>query len=326
MSLVDSRWTLNNKKNNMKKLFFFFAAAMMAGSMMAQTALQNYNVSLGENEKWKVPTTNPFEEREEAIATDYANQIKSSALFRAMGGESVNEYDIMQFMSDLSHGDVSDYSSIFGSIGHKLIQNKRFRDFLADRICALLKDMCRLYPASTKKTILNLIDEVISVTDQMELHKYELADGEELQKDGKIIIGRTREELNVIYSWEGFFARRMLIDNISLSEIRGYLQTARKAVADEDVSHKPEYVACYTVNNDLKVVQATDRVFCRFRNGKQEDGVSSVTYLHDATGTYYKILGPYIWQDYDGRWQCVATSTLYDSDGNTIYTEVIPRD
>ena len=159
--------------------------------------------------------------------------------------------------------------------------------------------MCRLYPASAKKNILSLLDRAINLINYMEKHTYTVTeatitykDGDTrtikaLQKDGKIIGGNmTDEELDIIYGMEGFFARRMLIDNISLSEIRAYLQTARKAVAGEDVSRKPEYIACYTINNDLKVVQATDRFFCRFRNGKQEDGVSSVTYLHDATGTY----------------------------------------
>ena len=320
----------------MKKLFFFFAAAMMAGSMMAQTALQNYNVSLGENEKWKVPTTNPFEEREEAIATDYANQIKSSALFRAMGGEEVRTNTIKDLMQEVKTGSYYFPNWIFGSIGKKLIQNKRFRDFLADRCIAILKEMCRLYPASTKKAMLRPIDEVLSIIDYMEKHTYKIAertyvygDGDtwtdlELLKDGIWLDEYPEEE-----SWagvggtEGSLARRVLLDNISLSEMRAYLQAARKAITDEDVSRRPEYVACYTVNDDLKVFQATDRVFCRFRNGKQSHEAEYITVLSDATGTYYKIIGPFRWNLHDGDWHYDAISTLYDSDGNTIYTDII---
>ena len=323
----------------MKRIFFFFAAAMMAGNMMAQTAVHNHTVTLNDGDTWEFPMTNPYEDAEIEISKNYAHQIESSALFRAMGGEEFLYGEVRGLMHSTAAGEFDKFHFQQGYLGHKLIQNKRFRDFLADRFCAILKDMCRLYPASAKKNILSLLDRAINIINYMGKHTYTVTeatitykDGDTrtikaLQKDGKIIGGNmTDEELDIIYGMEGFFARRMLIDNISLSEIRAYLQTARKAVAGEDVSRKPEYIVCYTINNDLKVVQATDRVFCRFRNGKQEDGVSSVTYLHDATGTYYKILGPYIWQDYDGRWQCVATSTLYDSDGNTIYTEVIPRD
>ncbi len=312
----------------MKKIFFLFAAAIMAGSMMAQTAVQNYTVTLSDGETWGIPATNPYEADEAAIAKSYADQVASSALFRAMGGEEILpsntlEYSFKDLMESLKAGAFYRDWEIWNIVRGKLLQNKRFREFIADRICALLKDMCQLYPASTKKTILNLLDEAISVTDQMEKHTYELADGDELQKDGKIITGRTREELNLIYSWEGLFARRIVIDNISLSEIRGYLQAARKAVADEDVSRKPEYVACYTLNNDLKVILATDRVFCRFRNGKQADEVLSITYLRDATGEYYKIIGQTWEQGVYGMWWSQTISILYDSDGNKIYENIV---
>jgi hypothetical protein len=322
----------------MKRIFFFFAAAIMAGSMMAQTAVHNHTVTLNDGDTWEFPMTNPYEDAEIEISKNYAHQIESSALFRAMGGEEFLYGEVQGLMHSTAAGEFDNFHFKQGYLGHKLIQNKRFRDFLADRFCAILKDMCRLYPASTKKTLLGMIDKVLGVTDHVEQHTYKIVkythqnrDGstwveEALQKDGKIYRDNiTGQDAEVVYGLEGFIARRMLYDNISLSEMRAYLQAARKAVADEDVSQNKEYMACYTINSDLKVFIATEKYMCRFRNGKQIDEISSITYLKDATGTYYKIIGQYTWRQHAGRGQQIATSTLYDNEGNKIYEDIVTK-
>jgi len=326
----------------MKRLFYIFVTLLMAGNMMAQTAVQNYTVTLRDGETWNVPNTNPYEADEKALAGDYAQQITSSALFRAMGGgEKIENWRMASCIERFIDYSIKGYTAnpiwwAIGDLEHKLVQNKRFRDFLMDRCCAIFKDMCRLYPASTKKTILGMIDKVLGVTDQVEQHTYKIVkythqnrDGstwveEALQRDGKIYRDNiTDQDAEVVYGLEGFIARRMLYDNISLSEMRAYLQAARNAVVDEDVSQNKEYMACYTINSDLKVFIATEKYMCRFRNGKQIDGISSITYLKDATGTYYKIIGQYTWQQHAGRGQQVAPCTLYDNEGNKIYEDIV---
>lgn len=333
-----------------KRLFLLIFATSMAVGVAAQTAVDVYDIDLEDGDEFEISTyvdNKAYGEQEKSIAKDFANQLKSSALYRAIAGEDADTYQgTLEFgIEDLIEGTKSDrFSPIIewlwfrAEMFHKLAQNKIFRNFMKDRACEILKVLCKLYPASTKQVILDKIDKASRLLDEMSKHNYALVktphkyhDGtvyysKDLQKDGKVLGDKmTQKEVEMVFGLEGWFARRMVIDGISLAEMKEFFKTARQAVAGVDVSQKPMYAECYNINKDLKVFVGTDDVFCQFANGKKIPKLYSITFMKDPTGSYYKIINNLeeVWVMNQNKWVKQARSVLYTDKGEKVFEEKI---
>lgn len=329
-----------------KKPLPIIAALLLTMTAHAQTADEHHSLTLGDGQTWTVPdATKLYAEETKALCEDYSDQITSSALYRAMGGDEHiqdfrMQYCMEKFVQNTLKGEaLNPVWWAVGELEHGLIQNKRFRDFLSGRINDLLVEMCELYPSFTKQKIISLLDDIIALVDRMGQHSYKIvkvthhgSNGstwveDALQKDNRILEldKMTQKEIDWVFGLEGRIIRRVLYDGMSLSEIKGYLQSARKAVADTDVSKKAAYAVCYTINQQIKVWVAMHGNICRFNSGKTVDNATSITYLEDLSGAYYKIVGPYQWVP-NGRFLIErANSILYDSQGSKIYEETVTK-
>lgn len=334
----------------MRKQIILLIAALMSIGLMAQTAINVYDFTLEDGEAFVTSVyidNDAYAEQEKAIAKDFANQLSSSAIFRTIVGDGTDYYhkSIEQGINGLIVGTKGDQFSplidwyhVRTEATHKLIQNKIFRNFMEDRACEILKVICRLYPASTKQVILNKIDKASRVLDEMSKHSYSMVktphkyyDGSvyydiDLQKDGKTFGNNmTQQEMDVVYGLEGWFARRLVMDGVSIAEMKEFFRAARQAVAGVDASQKPMYTECYIINNDLKVLVGTDDVFCQFNGGKKVYKLYSITYLKDPTGAYYQIISNAedVWVMSKNKWERQATSALYSSKGEKVFEEKI---
>ena len=323
----------------MMKRFITFMLAMVTITAMAQTGIENHSVSLADGETWEMPDfRNFFENKENELAAQYANNITSSVLFRTINGEDKNgsAKEVIEYaIQDIKTNDIPRPWWYPREVAYKLASSASFRTYLADQVNSMLQAICRIYPASTKQIVLNLIDRVTNFIDDMSKHTYKLAeikhtydDGDVyiekvLQKDGRVLDSENEEDWRIINSTEGWIARRVVLNNFSLKEMKGYLLAARKAVAGVDVSKQPMYVATYTINKNLKVFVATDGEICQFKNGKQVKNIGTITYMKDASGSYYKVLGKY---EFD--WEIgkrIANCDLFDTNGNLIYSEKVEQ-
>lgn len=256
----------------MKKLLLF-VCLFSTVAMFGQKAMFQSNLTLKDGERKKIESNIPstFLDKKTKIQNKHIEKILNNSLLRSI--------DIRRFEKNITEGSdeweyyllSADYFVLWSSRDadfqpylHNIVKSKNVRAVLYDIVAGIICDLCRLFPKDYKAKVITALTRAKKHLAVMNLKKIEYSiQYERLFGGGDIIllIDGIRASHEFALSIEGFLCRRVLMDNIPINELAGYIDKLLAMVNPIDVSANGDVLASVNINNDLTYYQTANGEF-----------------------------------------------------------------
>ena len=307
----------------MKKILFL-ALTVSTVSAYGQTALSQFDVSLGDGQEYVMsyyPLDNPCEEQEAGLVETYIGKTMESPLLRAIGIGAFEE-DVRGTIGENVRGvyiKKGFYNAFVGSYGfqefcHKLLRSPKVRDVLFDLLSGIVCDLCRIYPKDFKDSLIEAIIEMKGTVEELGTHQYEARHLEDWGENPVLFIdGRMAHDDS--FGFEGVLIRRVLLDDLTFAEMSDYLDRLLDKVGSVDVRENPDVMERVRVNDELSYLVTTNgNYYVAERSGVKlfpyEPGsyeqfyeMSKVQCIKDRTSNMYKITNGTLVSSPEEHWQ-----------------------
>ena len=213
-------------------------------------------VVLNDNDVW-FPTsyfdTIYTKKKELEIAEKYAKKMINSPILRALGVSDHADAIVGAFKSHCEglYGSL-EYQSTFTWNGglnkflHEVIKHAKVREWGVSLLGDMFVEFCKYYPKDFREKTIGDLQRILARVEDMDVREYKVVgDFAYLYINGK------QADFRITHSLEGFVVRRILLDNVSKSEIKTHLRTLISRIEKVDTSKNAVMMAQFTINNDI---------------------------------------------------------------------------
>lgn len=268
-------------------------------------------VVLNDNDVW-FPTsyfdTIYTKKKELEIAEKYAKKMINSPILRALGVSDHADAIVGAFKSHCEglYGSL-EYQSTFTWNGglnkflHEVIKHAKVREWGVSLLGDMFVEFCKYYPKDFREKTIGDLQRILARVEDMDVREYKVVgDFAYLYINGK------QADFRITHSLEGFVVRRILLDNVSKSEIKTHLRTLISRIEKVDTSKNAVMMAQFTINNDITfcitarenyyLFRKTNKKFIPYKESdkyvyvwKRRAGSTRLKYTTDGTTRYYDI-------------------------------------
>lgn len=202
-----------------------------------------------------------------------------------------------------------------------IMSSRIVREALYRQGIKMICDLAKVFPKDFKKDAVKTLHEAIAVLHKMEYHKFEkvVVDvvDDEMTYNELYIDGVRESESSYQYDgFEGFFIRRVINNNIPISEMLAYANKAVEALEAVDVSENPEIASFISINGDIIMAKTINGIvfYNKYKEELQYFGNRKIFYSNDPEDNkkYYIFRHNEWWRPYN------SNSIITNSNGKVI--------
>ena len=268
-------------------------------------------ITLRDNDVWFSTSyfdTTYAEKKEVEIAQKYAKKMVNSPILRALGVSDHANVIVDAFKSHCVglYGSLEYHSQFTWNRGlneflHKVIKHAKVREWGVSLLGDMFVEFCKYYPKDFREKTIGDLQRILARVEDMDVREYKVVgDFAYLYINGK------QADFRITHSLEGFVVRRILLDNVSKSEIKTHLRTLISRIEKVDTSKNAVMMAQFTINNDITFCITARENYYLFRKTNKK------FFPYKESGGYN-----YIWKRRAGR-----TRLKYTTDGTTRYYDI----
>ena len=335
--------------NKIKAASALLLLMILFGSVAAQSAWMSGRITISDGDSVVVTPQYPsprFSATETAIGEKYADEILSSALLRALNIQDY-ETEIRDAMRENCYGLYTDvrirkayccFENVkavnyvgdkFADYIVKMVKIKKVREYLFSVASRVLSEFVAYYPKDFKQTLITSLEDIQQFMEDMPRHTYQVAQGTYSEYD-LFVDGRENDDIPGTIN--GFILRRILIDGVPASEIKGYVASLLKTLKGVKNGKNPDILCKVTINDEIVYCLTSSGSYFQPKKGGRVtpvkhpciwmDFAQCVTVIPDKKINYYRIRnGKY---DEAGKWSPFTsdyemTELLMDSKGELVY-------
>ena len=317
-------------------LSMFTVAHVCAQSTLPSvpSALFSKSVVLNDGDSIGVTPQYPSDElcaREKEIINKYTDQILSSGILKSFEIQK-HEEDLRNLMTWNFYGKYIDRTItsgfyLYNDYFRNLLKVKAVRVFGRQLLSDLAVEFCSYFPKDFKAKLISELEDVVITLNKCKKHRYACVD-ESLSVDGKI-------DNELAYTFEGFIARRICLDNIPVSEMEDFVESLLKRLRDTNTGYNDDVLYRVEINGELVYYLGTGGpFFVSEKNRKKTIPFDNQNYLNYISygqkvfynagddGRYYRICNQYF---YNGEWKPLyrgyddVREIILDPEGVEIY-------
>lgn len=268
-------------------------------------------VVLNDNDVW-FPTsyfdTIYTKKKELEIAEKYAKKMINSPILRALGVSDHADAIVGTFKSHCEglYGSLEYHSTFTWNGGlnkflHEAIKHAKVREWGVSLLGDMFVEFCKYYPKDFREKTIGDLQRILARVEDMDVREYKV-----VGNFADLYINGKQADFKTTHSLEGFVVRRILLDNVSKSEIKTHLRTLISRIEKVDTSKNAVMMAQFTINNDITfcitarenyyLFRKTNKKFIPYKESdkygyvwKRRAGSTRLKYTTDGTTRYYDI-------------------------------------